>query len=73
MRITEKLQFIQDHYFSEWLRTRSKVEEELSNNQSTFCICDRLATGLHESCCKKFNDAVTKKTLKELKYLLPIG
>ena len=70
MKIKEKLQYLQDNHFSEWLKTRRQVENELSNNQSTFCICGRLATGLHETHCKKFSAKVTKETIKRLEYII---
>jgi len=71
MKITEKLQYIQDNHFSDWLTMRREVHNEFSNKQSTFCVCGRLATGLHENCCKKFNNTVTIETLKRLKHLFP--
>ena len=73
MKLTEKLEYIQNKYFSDWLTTRQKVEMEFSEKQSLFCLCGRLATGLHERNCRKFNDTVTKETVKRLEYLiLPI-
>jgi hypothetical protein len=71
MKLTEKLQYIQDHHFSDWLNTRGTVRDDFSNKQSRFCLCGRLATGLHESGCRKFNDAITKETLERLKHLFP--
>lgn len=49
-------QFKSEH-FSEWLKLRPIVFEKLSNSQSMFCICGRLASGLHESHCRKFNNS----------------
>jgi len=72
MKTTEKLVYIQNNHLSDWLKTRSKVENEFSNRQKVFCLCGRLATGLHESHCEKFNNAVTRETLARLKYLLPL-
>lgn len=72
-KLTEqlKLKFIMDNHFSEWLKTRAEVQDELSNSQSTFCICGKLATGLHENYCQKFSKEVNKRTIKKLEYLLP--
>lgn len=69
MKLTEKLQFLQDNYLSEYLKTRQIVEDELSNSNSLFCICGRLTTGLHESGCRKFQNKVTSETIKRLEYL----
>lgn len=71
MKITEKLKYIQDNHFSEWLKTRQETFNELSDKQSMFCVCRRLATGLHENGCRKFQAKVTSETLKKLSSLLP--
>lgn len=41
-----------------------KAEDEVSNAHPIRCICGRLCTGLHESNCKKFKDAVERKYLR---------
>lgn len=69
-KISEQLNYIQENHFGEWLKTRQEVEEELSSKQLVSCLCGRLATGLHESYCKKFNNRITNITLKRLKHLL---
>jgi len=71
MTLTEKLSFIQDKHFSKWIATRREVEAEFSEKNSMFCLCGRLATGLHERNCRKFNDAITKEAVKRLDNLLP--
>lgn len=71
MKLPEKLEYIQDHHFSEWMKTRQVVLDELSAKQSMFCICRRLATGFHESGCRQFQNKVTSETVKRLKHLLP--
>ena len=53
---------------NDWLKTRKEVEDEISNNQPFFCVCGRLATGLHESSCKKLQNKITRETLKRLKH-----
>lgn len=71
MKITEKLKYIQDNHFEEWLKTRREVENEESNRHLIFCVCGKLATGLHESHCQKFRNSITRITLDRLKHLLP--
>lgn len=66
----EKIAFLKDHYFKEFVETRKSVERALSDSQTMFCCCGKLATGLHESTCKKFNHKVDVLTIKELSYLL---
>lgn len=69
MKITDKLAYLQDKHLGDWLKTRQEVKNELSAQNSMFCVCGRLATGLHESCCRKFNNKVTRETVKKLKHL----
>jgi len=70
MKESEKTKTLQDNHFSEWLKQRHIVEDELSQKQSMFCLCGKLATGLHERNCKKFNLFVNKETMKKMKHLL---
>ena len=70
MKQSEKLEILKEKNFTLFLKTRSLVFDELSNQQSTWCCCGSLATGLHESHCKKFNNKVNSETIKRLKYLL---
>ena len=56
MNLTEKIIFLKENYLEKWIKERNNVERELSNNQSMFCCCGKLATGLHETYCKKFNN-----------------
>jgi len=70
MKIQEKLKILQDNHFEEWLETRQKTEQEESDRQAMFCVCGKLATGLHESGCKKFNNRITKLTVEKLEHLL---
>ncbi len=65
--------YIQTHHFSEWLKTWQEVENELSDKQEMFCVCGKLASGLHESNCKKFGKKVKEETLKRLEHLVPMG
>lgn len=70
MKIQEKIKYLQDNYFGEWLDNRRKVSDEISNNKSMFCVCGRLATGLHENSCRKLQNKITVETVKRLKHLI---
>ena len=70
MKKEEIINYLQENYFSDWVATRQLVENELSDKQSIFCVCGRLATGLHERNCRKFNNKVTNETVKRLRYLI---
>ena len=71
MTITEKLTYIQDNHFEAWLTTRREADDDVSRKCSMFCVCGKLCTGLHESHCKRFQNAVTNEALKRLKHLFP--
>ena len=64
------IQILKQTHRTEWLKTRSEVENEVSSGQLVLCVCGRLATGLHERNCKKFNNLVDKKTCKKLIHLI---
>jgi len=70
MKIAEKIQTLQDNHFSQWVKTRHEVDEEVSNKQTTFCVCGKLATGLHERTCRRYIQIVNAKTVERLKHLI---
>lgn len=73
MKYTDKLEYLQTNHFTTFVKTRQKVFDELSEQQAMFCCCGRLATGLHENNCQKFNRKVNGETIKRLSDLLPKG
>lgn len=70
MKKNEKLAYLKAYHFSVFIETREKVYNELSEQQTMFCCCGKLATGIHESNCKKFNEKVNAETISRLGYLL---
>ncbi|MFA5050980.1 MAG: hypothetical protein WC499_02595 [Patescibacteria group bacterium] len=68
--IIEKINYLQSNCFGVWLKTRQEVAIEISDKQSMFCVCGRLATGLHENACKKLQDKITTETVKRLEHLI---
>lgn len=66
----DKLQKLQELDFDLFVKTKKAVFEELDNEQKLFCCCGRLATGLHTSHCKKFDNKVTSEVIKRLEHLL---
>lgn len=70
MKKEEKINYLQENYYTEWIATRKSVEEELSERQRVFCICGCLATGLHENSCKRFQNNVNGETVRRLKHLI---
>lgn len=71
MKKHEKLAYLKASNFTLFVKTYAEVWDELSDQQTMFCCCGRLATGLHERNCKKFRDKVDTETIVRLKHLLP--
>ena len=63
----EKKESLIDEYFGEWMEIRKVVENEESAKNNMFCTCGRLATGLHERSCRKFQNMVNAKAYTKLK------
>jgi len=70
MKKHEKLKVIKSKNLDLFVKTRQQVFNELSDQQTMFCCCGKLATGLHESHCRRFNDKVDSETIKRLDFLL---
>ena len=62
----EKIEQFKSNHLREWISMRSIVLDELSNKQGVFCTCGKLATGLHESNCLKFNKKVDSETYNRI-------
>lgn len=71
MKYADKLEYLQTNHLMTFVKTRQEVFDELSEQQTMFCCCGRLATGLHEACCQKFKRKVNSETIKRLSHLLP--
>jgi len=71
MKLYEKLNYLQSHHMKDWLITKQQIENDLSRSQSRYCICGRLATGLHEMHCTRFRNRVITQTVKILAHLIP--
>lgn len=74
MKKLEKIDYLQENHLREWIKTHAKVEQELSDARiGFFCECGNLATGSHESSCRKFRNKIMNETIKRLAHLLPGG
>ena len=70
MNLTQKINYLQENNYAEWVKTYKQVEDEMSAKQEMFCVCGKLATGLHESGCRKFRGKITSETASRLKHLI---
>lgn len=73
MNLKDKVEWLKTHFFSDFISTRERVFNELSDKQSIFCVCGKLATGLHERSCRRFNKVVDSETVKRLNNLIIIN
>lgn len=71
MKKHEILAYLKEVNLGLFVKTRQMVFDELSEQQTMFCCCGKLATGLHERNCIKFNNKVDAETINRLSYLLP--
>lgn len=67
----QKLSYLYKADLGLFIKTRKTVFEELSEQQTMFCCCGKLATNLHEEHCAKFKNKVADEVIKRLSYLLP--
>lgn len=72
MKMIEKIRILEKEHWAEWYETRRRVDDELSEQQGMWCVCGRLATGLHERNCSRFRNKVNSETVKRLKHLLEV-
>lgn len=73
MKKLEKIDYLQKNHLYEWVKTHAQVERELSDAHDLFCECGHLATGAHESGCRKLRNKIMNETIKRLAHLLPDG
>lgn len=71
MKKPEKLDYLQNNCPNKWFPAYREEEDKLSDQQPMFCLCGRLATGLHERYCARFKNKVRDNTIGRLKHLLP--
>lgn len=62
----KRMQEVQDKDFNSWLVARQKAWDELSEKYSMFCVCGKLCSGLHENGCKRFQDAINLRAIKNM-------
>lgn len=72
MKKYEKLEYLKTNYFGVFVTTHYQAFNDLSDKQTMFCCCGRLATGLHERHCRRFNEKVDSEVIRRLKHLLPM-
>lgn len=67
----EKIYWLMTHTLGPYARAREKALTELDELTPVFCFCGALATGLHTSHCRRFQEQLKTKVIKELKDMIP--
>lgn len=67
----QKNQWLIQHAPGPYARAKAEAMNELDDITPIFCFCGALATGLHTSHCKKFQERLKTKIIQKLKGLLP--
>ncbi|WP_455636819.1 hypothetical protein [Parabacteroides sp.] len=62
----DKINWLKENEPILWANTFKIAKGELSDKQTMFCCCGKLATGLHEDNCRKFLQQVKNETAKRL-------
>lgn len=71
MTKNEKISWLQQHAQESYIKARAEAENELDEITPMFCFCGALATGLHTSHCRKFQEKLKSNIIGKLKDLLP--
>ena len=53
-----------------WMQTWNDAFDELSSMQPVFCVCGKVASGLHERSCAAFRKKVDDAAIKRLEHLM---
>lgn len=71
MTKNDKIAWLIQHAPGPYARAKVEAMNELDEITPMFCFCGALATGLHTSHCKKFQERLKTRIIKKLKDMLP--
>lgn len=71
MTKNEKISWFQQHAQESYIQAQAEAENELDEITPMFCFCGALATGLHTSHCRKFQEKLKTRIISKLEELLP--
>lgn len=71
MTKNDKIQWLIQHAPGPYARAKTEAMNELDEMTPVFCFCGALATGLHTSHCKNFQEQLKTKIIGKLKDLIP--
>lgn len=67
---TRKLEILWQNHSESYNKARNEAIEELDNATPIWCVCGKLATGLHTSRCRKFNEKIDDLILNKIGHLI---
>lgn len=71
MTKNDKISWLLQHAPGPYARARAEAERELDDLTPIFCFCGALASGLHTSRCKKFQERLKTRIVNKLSDLIP--
>lgn len=71
MNKNDKIRWLLQHAPGQYARARAEAMNELDDMTPIFCFCGALATALHTSRCKKFQERLKTRIIQKLKNILP--
>lgn len=71
MTKNDKIAWLIQHAPGSYARAKAEAMNELDEMTPVFCFCGALATGLHTSHCKKFQERLKTKIISKLNGMLP--
>lgn len=71
MTKNDKIAWLIQHAPGPYARAKAEAMNELDDMTPVFCFCGVLATGLHTSHCKKFQERLKTRIISKLKDMIP--
>lgn len=71
MTKNDKISWLIQHAPGPYARAKTEAMNELDDMTPIFCFCGALATGLHTSHCKKFQEQLKTRIISKLNDMLP--
>ena len=71
MTKNDKITWLIQYAPASYARAKVEAMNELDDMTPVFCFCGALATGLHTSRCKKFQEQLKTRIISKLNGMLP--
>lgn len=71
MTSRQKEAYLRHYHGNLFQKKKNEIEAQMDDEHQMFCLCGKLATGLHTMYCNKWKNHLTTHTLQALKERLP--